>query len=55
MIKQHDFRIVHKEGSELQKLLNQWRHLYELKIIFITYDNLTLSFIAVIERTPKTN
>ena len=54
MIRIEDWQIVHKEASILQELLNEWKLHYILEIVYINYDTLTLCFIAVIHRTPKT-
>ena len=47
-----EFKILAKKRSELQKLLNQWKHKYTLLFHYINYFHEIDSFVAIIERTP---
>ena len=47
-----EFQIVHKPASEAQKVINQWRHEYDIEIISV---NLTQAgyIIIALWRTRK--
>ena len=32
-----EYQIIEKEASEFQKLLNQWRHLFEFEILWMNF------------------
>ena len=51
-----EYKILTKTPEVLQKLLNQWKHDYNLHIISTTPVTLTthLYLICVLTRTPKT-
>ena len=48
-----EFKIITKEESEFQKLLNQWKHKYDFEIIWIVYSNDLHKFKALISREEK--
>ena len=47
-----DYCIVEKEKSEFQKLLNQWKHQFDIEIIWMDYlsDN---KYRALIKRKER--
>lgn len=52
-VKEREFQVIKKTGSEVQKVMNQWRHDYNLEIVHVQgYSD--SDFITVcLWRTPK--
>ena len=48
-----DYFIIEKEKSEFQKLLNQWKHIYDFSIMFMEYDSVNNVYRALIKRRSK--
>ena len=48
---QQEFKVLVGDASKTQKVLNQWRHGFHIKIFGMTNDHGTLTL--VIGRTPK--
>ena len=44
---------TYSNPSELQKYLNQWRHNYNLKILYVGEWELLKEVLVIIERTKK--
>ena len=36
--REHEFKIIGGEDEKLQKILNRWRHIYELNILSVNVD-----------------
>lgn len=48
-----EYIILEKEKSEFQKVLNQWKHQFKFKIIWISYNMITKQYHALIKRKEK--
>ncbi len=48
---QPEYKILVGEGTDVQKTLNQWWHLYDLQILHMAVD--TFQVFLLVTRTPK--
>lgn len=52
---EEEYILVKKSKSELQKVLNQWKHIYDFSVLWIHYDTTTDDYHALILRQEKGN
>ncbi|MFX1501176.1 MAG: hypothetical protein ACFFDH_09465 [Promethearchaeota archaeon] len=45
-----EFFVLEKKKEEMQKILNQWKHQFKFKIIWIAYNPMTHVYHCLIKR-----
>ena len=48
-----DYKVVKKSSTEFQKLLNQWKHSYNVEILSVKYDFANDQVFALLMRREK--